>query len=280
MPPNLVVTADDFGLSVARNRGVLEAHREGIVTGVSILANGPALEDALARLAEAPRLFVGLHFNLSEGRPAGRRLATLTGSDGLFPGKERARAAIRAGRVDPAEIQEELVAQVDRLARRGVRVSHLDGHQHVHVYPVAREAIASACRDLGIRTVRIPAERLSARDVVLADRRARIRQYVSLAREARAVYRRHGVASTDAFLGLGLMGRWSREALLSALDGASRARWIELMTHPGYADPDGDPFSASADRDAERRVLVDPAVGEAVRARFRLAVFGDLPWGN
>ena len=38
----LIVNADDFGLSEAVNRAVIEAHEHGIVTSTSLMAGGGA----------------------------------------------------------------------------------------------------------------------------------------------------------------------------------------------------------------------------------------------
>jgi predicted glycoside hydrolase/deacetylase ChbG (UPF0249 family) len=68
----LIVTADDFGLTEKINQGILEAHRRGIVTSASLMANGSAFDDAVARLKEAPRLGIGAHLNLTEGASLSR----------------------------------------------------------------------------------------------------------------------------------------------------------------------------------------------------------------
>ncbi len=270
----LIVTADDLGHDVERNRGILEAHRDGILTQASILANGPALEDALARLAQAPKLGVGLHLNLSEGKPVARRLRTLVGEDGLFLGKDAVRQALRKGRVDPDEIRRETEAQIGKLRARDVAVTHLDGHQHVHLYPVAREAIAEAASRCGLSTVRIPDETVQARDAVLADRRVRIGEYVKLSAAARPVYRRRGFSGATGFLGMALSGRMTVERLQASLGGV-RKEWTELMTHPGYPDIAAGEFSGF-ERENELRILTDPTVGAWIRERFRLASYRDF----
>ncbi len=273
----LIVTADDLGHDAERNRGIFEAHRRGIVTSASILANGPAFEDAMARLGETRSLFVGLHLNLSEWKPLARGLSTLVGPDGFFLGKEGIRTALKKGRVDPGEIRREVEAQIAKLLDRGIPLTHLDGHQHVHVYPVVREAAAEAAARMGLCTVRIPAERLGAHDAVLSDRRAKIRDYVRRAVEARPIYRKYNLSSTGGFLGMALSGRVSVEALQAAL-AAARGAWVELMTHPGYPDLAAGAFS-NFERETELEVLTDPSFGAWVRERFRLTTYADLVSG-
>src|SRR5215831_16051926 len=68
-PRQLVINADDFGLSEGVNRGILAAHAAGSVTSTSLLVNLPAFDHAVAGAREAPRLGVGLHFNVTAGAP-------------------------------------------------------------------------------------------------------------------------------------------------------------------------------------------------------------------
>ena len=80
----LIVNGDDFGMSPPVSRGIIEAHRRGILTSTSLMVNRPAAEEAAALAREAPRLGVGLHLELEEptddpGAAVGRdgRLARL-----------------------------------------------------------------------------------------------------------------------------------------------------------------------------------------------------------
>src|SRR5436309_14940812 len=64
----LIVTADDVGLDPGMTAGAIEAHRNGIVTACSIVANGIAFDDAVDRLRDVPKLEVGVHPALVEER--------------------------------------------------------------------------------------------------------------------------------------------------------------------------------------------------------------------
>ena len=69
LPRQLVVNADDFGISRGVNRGIVEAHRQGIVTSASLMPNLPSAEDALTRATTFPGLGLGLHLTLTAGAP-------------------------------------------------------------------------------------------------------------------------------------------------------------------------------------------------------------------
>ena len=85
----IIINADDYGADVYRNRGIAEAVEAGVVTSVSVLVNGTAFDDALARLPawQDRGVSVGLHVHLSAGEPVCKRLTNLTDEHGCFRGK-------------------------------------------------------------------------------------------------------------------------------------------------------------------------------------------------
>ena len=121
---NLIVNADDLGASDGVNRGILEAHVDGIVTSASLMVHGAAAEEAAELARRHPALGVGLHWDLDAG-----------GVD-------------RVPIDDREAVRGELAAQLERFERlMGRAPTHLDGHHHVHgrpeVAPIARELAAS-----------------------------------------------------------------------------------------------------------------------------------------
>jgi len=151
----LVVHGDDFGLSAAVNRGIWRAWRDGILTAASLVANGSALDEACA-LAAGSGLVLGLHLNLTCGRPLlpAERLPSLTDGQGNLPGKWDFWRRALCGRLSAVELTDEINAQFDRLDGLGVRVDHLDSHHHVHLLPAVAAAAAPLMKERGIRWVR------------------------------------------------------------------------------------------------------------------------------
>lgn len=254
----LVVNADDLGAGEARDRGILEAHRYGIVTSVSVLSQGPSCRAAMRLLRGSPELDPGIHINLSEGRPLSRRVRTLVDpATGRFWGKTEARRRALEGLFDPEEIEREAGAQMDRLFEEGIRPSHVDGHHHLHVYGCVAAPVARAAAARGIRRYRRPAETLLPPIPLEAGRLWTLEEYRRQALQAQEAYAREGLSSTDVFAGAALSGHLSFEALAAVLKRLPEGT-AELMVHPGYADAAAG-FSGPA-RDAERRLLTDPAV--------------------
>jgi predicted glycoside hydrolase/deacetylase ChbG (UPF0249 family) len=157
----LVVNADDFGQSSATSRGILRAHREGVVTSTSVLGNCDDVAGVCALLAGAPELGVGVHLTLVGGRPVSpaASLPTLTNPDGGFPAHadEFFLAWVR-GRVDIGEIEREFDAQVSRLRDAGVRPDHVDTHRHLGFVPAVGRAMEAVARKHGIPGVRSAVE--------------------------------------------------------------------------------------------------------------------------
>lgn len=284
----LVVNADDLGADAARNDGIFEAIAAGVVTSASILANGPAFDDAVARAWACRRpVSFGLHLNLSEGRPLARDLRLLVGPAGRFLGKAEARRRL-SGSYDGAstvaeEVASEAGAQLEALLAAGLRVNHVDGHQHVHVFPGAAGVVAAVARRFGIRWVRVPDEPDAPADLgVPVERRGEIRAYGILAAAARGGFVGAGVEVADHFRGIALTGRVTPATLAVAVRELPEGL-TELMVHPGRLNsttrvrhsfgtapepvPEN-PFAAFSTEDRERELdaLLDSSFRRALTA--------------
>lgn len=270
----LVINADDLGADAARNEGIFEAIEAGVVTSASVLANGLALEDALTRIRALKKKNVsfGFHLNLSQGMSLGEGHRLIVGPDGHFPGKMAARELLMQqgnGNLEE-EVACEMEAQFLRLRNAGLEIRHMDGHQHVHIFPaVAPQALRLAERH-GIRWVRLPEETppLSAGPLKREDRSLdkEAKMFSGLAAKARVHFDGSRVMKTDDFRGLYLKGRLSVELLEEVLENLP-CGLTELMVHPGRAAADaGGPFSyfSTADRWAELKALTDKRFRDAL----------------
>lgn len=251
----LIINADDFGVSRKRNEGIVEAHLRGIVTSVSMLATGEAFEHAALLARNVPTMDVGLHLDLSDGSPLVKGHKTLVDKKGRFLGKPEARA--RAAKFNPREVERETEAQIAKLLKEGIRVTHIDGHQHIHVYGALAEPIGRAAKEAGLRWIRLPIDRLTPDAPLPAERAAQIEEYREHALRARETFERFGLRSPDHFGGAALSGDLTVENMLAALSRIP-AELTEIMVHPGFSDgPEG--FSGP-DRERELQTLTDPRI--------------------
>jgi predicted glycoside hydrolase/deacetylase ChbG (UPF0249 family) len=147
----LIVNADDFGRARGINRGVLRAHRDGIVTATTLMVGAPASEDAGRAAQEAPSLDVGVHLVLTYGRPVSdpASVRSLVERDGSFP--RRPDAFLGTGRADRHEALAEYRAQLARAQLLlGRAPTHLDSHHWLHDEPALEWAITALARETGM----------------------------------------------------------------------------------------------------------------------------------
>ncbi len=262
----LIINADDLGADEARNAGIFEGIQAGIVTSASILPNGPELQDALKRIhTESFRnVSWGVHLNLSEGKPVSTGNSLLLGPNGMFWGKVSSRRLLmRQGNRDlETEIAQEIDAQITLLETSGISLSHLDGHQHVHVFPAVLRAMLGAAQRHHIPWIRIPSEpEPTSSDFPLSSSlREEARLFSGLGQTARSIILESGLHTTDHFRGLYLKGCLSIQLLESVL------RWLpdgltELMVHPGrvVGNLPETPFSSfsTVEREQELETLLN-----------------------
>jgi len=272
---NLIVNADDFGLTEGVNRAIIDGHRNGIVTSTTLMANGMAFEHAVAVGSAVPTLGVGVHLNLTQGRPicTASQTPSLVTSEGFFyPSPGILARRILARKVELLHIENELRCQIQKIVSAGVQITHLDGHKHVHLLPPIFEVVLKLAREFGILCVRCPIEPArSALGPLRSGRRGRLRmskQYVlgralsSLAGWQVEKIAEAGLHRPDHFYGLSQTGFLDRELLelmiLDVPDGTS-----EIMCHPGYVDEAllRTRTRLRAQRETELQALTDPQFG-------------------
>ncbi|KAJ7333890.1 hypothetical protein OS493_015983 [Desmophyllum pertusum] len=99
----LVINADDFGYCDQRNRGIVESFQAGVVSSASLLVNADKASEAV-QLSREYGIPLGLHLNLTEGRPIKTRNNSLTSENGLMRGKFGFREALKSGEIDLDEV--------------------------------------------------------------------------------------------------------------------------------------------------------------------------------
>src|SRR5215469_5630871 len=275
---NLIVNADDLGWTEGVNRGIVEAHRKGLVTSCSLMANGPAFESAFEAAQRNPQLGIGVHLNLSDGPPTApaeevRGLLNEVGE--LEEGPESLLLRIASRSIAMEEVEREWDAQIQKVRSNGIEPTHLDGHKHVHMLPGLFEIALRLAKKHNIRAIRVSHESSKLRALlatggkqktgVVLKQGVQARGLKLLARDARDMADRAGLVVTDYFCGIaqtGVMTREGVEALLRNLpDGTT-----ELMCHPGYSDNDllQSKTRLQDSRQSELAILTDPHVRKLV----------------
>jgi len=247
---SLIVNADDYGLTAGVSRGILDAHRRGIVTSTTLLVNRP-VDPALIEALKSSGLGVGLHMNLTLGPPVApaRRVASLVDGEGRFV-RDAREAAQRASK-DEARI--ELGMQIDEFRRiMGRFPTHLDSHHHVGRHEPILELVLDFAR-----AIKVPVRTQDP--------------------EVRAMARKVALKTPDHFMGeSGPDAYWSSERVLAHLRELPGGV-TEFMTHPGYYDEDLAYSRYGRQRDIEVAGLTDPEARALIeREGIRLIHFGNL----
>ncbi len=272
----LIVNADDYGLTEGISLGILRAHREGIVTSASVLAIGPAYPKVAHLLVDHPKLGVGVHLAaVGEDPPLLSRAEVPTlydGRGGLCETWAGFLKRAARGRVDPADVNREFTAQLELVHELGVPITHLDAHQHLHLWPPLCRVVIALARRFGVPAVRVP--RFRARTVtgagvtVLGHRLARCAQKAGLKHPADAV-------------GIEVAGRLDAARLrqLLAKMAARGHASVELAVHPGEADdPDRARYQWEGYQWAQEldALLGPPAFAAVDEFGFSLGTYADL----
>jgi chitin disaccharide deacetylase len=240
----LIVNADDFGLTAGVNRAIMAGHRSGLITSATIMANARAFQEATTLAKAAPGLKTGCHVVLIDGVPLTENLPTLTSGTPRFRSslKQFAVAAVR-GQIATDEIQREAEAQIRRIQAAGLTLTHVDSHKHTHMFPHVLRPVMRAARACGIRAIRNPFEPLRSwpRGMLgtpaLWLRSAGVMTFQMFASEFRQALKEEGMVSCDGTVGIAATGKLDQKMLLRILQALPEGTW-ELVCHPGYSDDD------------------------------------------
>jgi predicted glycoside hydrolase/deacetylase ChbG (UPF0249 family) len=271
----LIINADDYGLTPAVSLGILRGARDGVITSTSVLVLGCGFSRSVGWLRDEPPLGVGVHLALvGEDAPlcSAHEIPTLLDRRGRLPRSWRQLLPkVIAKRVDSADVERELTAQITAARDAGLAIDHLNSHQHVHMFPGLREVVVDLAHRFDVPAVRVT--RTASRGPVGHLMR---RLAATLERELQA----DGIAFPRDAAGLQEAGRFDETAMLRALDrfAIAGAPSVELSGHPGEADDDeryryrwGYHWADELDG------VLSPRVRQAIeRHGFRLGTFRDL----
>lgn len=134
MLKKLIINADDLGLTKAVSDAIFEIFENGSLTSATLMVNMPGSTYAAEKSKQYNALGIGLHANFTEGKPL-LTSQNLTDSEGNFIGRKDLFKRILLFKATQAEIQKELEAQHNKLLELGVKPTHVDSHEHIHILP-------------------------------------------------------------------------------------------------------------------------------------------------
>jgi hopanoid biosynthesis associated protein HpnK len=235
----LIITADDFGLSPGVNAAVVKGWRDGILTCASIMPAGAAFDEAVNIARRNPGLQVGLHLTLLQGQSVlpHAQIPDLVNETGNF--SDNPMAAGMRYFFDKGlykQLKQEIEAQIQRVVDTGIPLSHIDGHLNIHLHPTVFAFLTELMPRYGITSFRLSRERLCHN--LRFDRQRRMGKTIeriifgALANHARPHLKQLGIRYAGEVKGVLNSGRMTEEYILQILDGLNEGL-TELYFHPG-----------------------------------------------
>jgi hopanoid biosynthesis associated protein HpnK len=284
----LIINADDFGLTPGVNRAIAETHHNGIVTSATLMANSRAFSEAVELAKKEPKLSVGCHVVLVDGEPLlpVSEVSSLLTKDSRFPtGFGAIAKAALTQKLNVAEIESEVTAQIRHIQNAGVSVTHVDSHKHVHMLPPVGAAIIRAARDCGVRAIRNPFVPVKPLALAHLTRRPQLwKRYAQtkiLRRYEREFLRQvadAGMITTDGSFGVISTGSLDAELFRAVVGSIPDGTW-EFVCHPGYIDNELGTIRTRLreSREKELAVLISEEARAAIADRhIELISYADL----
>ena len=269
----LIINADDFGLTSGVNRAIAEAHRAGIVTSSTLMANSQAFAGAVDLAKQNPGLSVGCHVVLVDGTPVSEpeKIPTLLSPNGRSNQFRDSLIsfvwAAQRGRVREAEIAAEIEAQIRKVQATGMTVTHVDSHKHTHIFPAIFKPLLAVTRDCGVRAVRNPFGPLKTLAYAHLMRRPKLwTRYTEVgvlrrfAQEFKKQVAAHGMTTPDGSFGVVITGALTQNLFDAVVGCIPEGTW-EFVCHPGYNDDDMEKIRTRlrSSRDVELQILTSDA---------------------
>ncbi len=235
-----IINADDFGLSESTNNGIIHCFKKGAINSTSLMANGQAFDHAV-RLAHACKnLTVGAHITLVGEPPILTidQIPSLIDQQGSLP--KNYVCFIRKyliGRIKKEQIKKEITAQCEKIIKAGIKISHIDSHQHLHMLPGILDIIMETSTRFKIERVRLPYKIPSANDLTCPSKIIRSIQQLFLSGLCvlqKKKILKTGISFYDIFYGFIDAGHLNKITLERFYDEAQKCRIVELGCHPGF----------------------------------------------
>lgn len=261
----LIVSGDDFGLHPLINQGIVEAHQHGILTSTSIVACGQAFEDAVNLAKQNPKLGVGVHLTFVEENPVlnPSEIPSLMASQGRFPASWKGfLTRFLTGRIRKEELQRETEAQIAKAVDAGIQPTHVDSHQHLHMWPRVWEIIVPV-----LKKFKVPAIRMVMHEVISDHRGWKSRGLEYLSRRLLPRVQQTGMWCPDHVAGTSLGGHITSEIVDKLLNHLPKST-TELICHPGKSNQELDGrYNWGYNWEEELAALTSPTISAKIAER-------------
>ena len=232
-----ILNADDFGMSKAFNKAVLEGYNNGFLTSASICANGEAFDSAVNEIIpECPNLGIGVHLNIIEGKA-------------LHDGEKFNKGYLKLMYLSNSPVfiekcEKEFRLQIEKVLNYA-KVDHIDSHVHVHAIPNIFELTCKLAKEYEIKQIRTQFEKF----YTVSD----VKKHINLkyppnilkvgllntfTLQNRERIKAYGLKTNDYILGVGYTGLMDDTTIFEGLNNIKEDAIVEALIHPCSFDRD------------------------------------------
>lgn len=218
----LIINADDFGLSKSISDGIILGIQEGYITSTSIMANMPCAEYAVKKSVEYDINCIGLHINLTVGKPIIEN-CNLVDNEGIFYYN---REQIENPKLTYQDVYNEIMAQIDLISNYSngkLKLDHLDTHHHLMDNPNIRQAIIDISKKFNL-----PIRKENAKNIKCPD----------------VLYKDFTISNVNVDSIRHMIETYKEKDVI-----------VELMTHPGFIDEYTKSVTSYLNRESELNIL-------------------------
>ncbi len=233
----VIINADDFGLIQGVNEGIIQAHKEGVLSSATLMANAPGFEHAVELARQNENLGVGVHLNILRGKPLSetRNVESLITKEGIFcPSVFRLYRKLKSRQIDLDHVEEELRAQIEKVMNAGIVPSHLDSEKHSHMIEPLFTVVLKLAKDYRIGKIRF------IREYCLTPRLVQMAKSLLISLSGSALKKKmiaEGIKSSNHFCGVCDSGNMTADRLQKTLLRLKNGV-TEIMVHPGFISQD------------------------------------------
>ncbi len=232
-----VLNADDLAKSEFHNNAVLEGFKKGFLKSASIMANMPSFEDAIYRIIQPnPKLGVGIHLNLIEGKALNPSLKTLCDNNGNFKNGYFDILLKSKNKNFLKEVEIEFKSQIE-LAQKYIQLTHIDSHVHIHSIPAIFEITAKLANEYNIKQIRTQAEipyfisnEKKYKKYLINLAKVMLLNYFTL--KNKPIVKKYNLNTNDYIIGVGYTGMMSSTSVLEGLKKIKGDNTVEALIHP------------------------------------------------
>lgn len=232
---NIIVNADDFARHELINRAVEKAFNVGCLRSTTLMAGGIAFDDAIDTAKRCSGLGVGIHFTLANGNPIlpAKEIPSLVTEEGTFHGDYvKFLKRYLSGHISLAEVRSELAAQLTKLNRTGLTLTHFDSHQHLHHVPGISDIALNLAEAAGLKAMRAANAKLFDGELDSLGKFIGRLGLGSLAKLAAHQAHKRDFTTPEHFAGI-VAGESVSEDFMLNLINSLQDGTTEVMLHPG-----------------------------------------------